>query len=62
MTHPSRVPGRNFLLDRVWGHDFIGDVRTLDVHVRWLREKIERDPGRPEYLITVHGVGYRFKD
>ncbi|MBI4278594.1 MAG: response regulator transcription factor [Armatimonadetes bacterium] len=59
ITYPGRVLGRNFLLDRVWGADFFGDVRTLDVHVRWLREKIERDPGRPEHLLTVHGVGYR---
>ncbi|MDR7480878.1 MAG: helix-turn-helix domain-containing protein [Armatimonadota bacterium] len=53
--------GRDYLLDRVWGEDYAGDVRTLDVHIRWLREKIERDPTRPEHLVTVHGVGYRFQ-
>jgi len=61
LTHPGRVLGRDYLLDRVWGEDYAGDVRTLDVHIRWLREKIERDPARPEHLVTVHGVGYRFQ-
>lgn len=57
----GRVLGRDYLLDRVWGEDYAGDVRTLDVHIRWLREKIERDPGAPEHILTVHGVGYRFR-
>ena len=60
LSHPGRVLGRDFLLNQVWGEDFFGDTRTLDVHIRWLREKIERDPSKPEYIQTVHGVGYRF--
>ena len=60
LSHPGRVLGRDFLLNEVWGQDFFGDTRTLDVHIRWLREKIEQDPSRPEYIQTVHGVGYRF--
>ncbi|HLB37511.1 MAG TPA: response regulator transcription factor [Gemmatimonadales bacterium] len=60
LGHPGRVLGRDFLLNQVWGEDFFGDTRTLDVHIRWLREKIERDPSKPEYIQTVHGVGYRF--
>jgi DNA-binding response OmpR family regulator len=61
LANPARVLGRDYLLDRVWGDDYAGDVRTLDVHVRWLREKIERDPSRPAHIVTVHGVGYRFR-
>ncbi len=61
MSHPGRVLGRDFLLHRVWGEDFFGDMRTLDVHIRWLREKIEENPSRPTYIQTVHGVGYRFR-
>src|SRR3989304_2611252 len=60
LSHPGRVLGRDFLLNQVWGQDFFGDTRTLDVHVRWLREKIEQDPSKPEHIQTVHGVGYRF--
>lgn len=60
-ANPGRVLGRDHLLDLVWGEDYTGDVRTLDVHIRWLREKLERDPGAPEHIITVHGVGYRFQ-
>jgi len=61
LVNPGRVLGRDYLLDRVWGEDYVGDVRTLDVHIRWLREKIERDPGAPVHIQTVHGVGYRFR-
>jgi len=60
LGHAGRVLGRDFLLNQVWGQDFFGDTRTLDVHIRWLREKIEQDPSKPEYVQTVHGVGYRF--
>ena len=60
LSHPGRVLGRDFLLNHVWGQDFFGDTRTLDVHIRWLREKIEDDPSRPVRIQTVHGVGYRF--
>ena len=61
MSHPGRVLGRDFLLNQVWGEDFFGDTRTLDVHIRWLREKIEETPSHPTYIQTVHGVGYRFQ-
>lgn len=52
---------REMLLERVWGDDFYGDERTLDVHIRWLREKLEHSPSQPEFLLTVRGVGYKFK-
>jgi DNA-binding response OmpR family regulator len=52
---------RDVLLERVWGYDFLGDSRTVDVHIRWLREKVEPDPGRPMYIQTVRGIGYRFE-
>ncbi|MEM7131127.1 MAG: response regulator transcription factor [Chloroflexota bacterium] len=55
------VLSRNQLLERVWGWDFQGGSRTVDVHVRWLREKIEHDPAKPERIMTVRGVGYRFE-
>ena len=50
---------RGDLVDQVWGAEWIGDPRTLDVHMRWLREKLERDPSKPELLLTIRGVGYR---
>lgn len=56
----GKVMTRNQILKNVWGWDFDGGTRTVDVHIRWLREKIEIDPTNPERLITVHGVGYRF--
>lgn len=58
-AHPGRAYTRRQLLDRVWGHDHDGGSRTVDVHVRWLRSKIEADPDRPLHLVTVRGVGYR---
>jgi len=57
--HPGRTFTRRQLLDRVWGSDRDGDPRTVDVHVRWLREKLEADPEHPRLLMTVRGVGYR---
>ena len=48
-------------MERLWGYDYIGDTRTVDVHVRWLREKIEEEPGSPKRIITIRGVGYRFE-
>ncbi len=60
MQHPRRVWAREQLLDRVWGVDFIGDHKTVDVHIRWLREKLEVNPSQPLYVITVRGFGYRF--
>src|SRR6266571_2900444 len=52
---------RDQLLHNVWGYDYVGDTRTVDVHVRWLREKIEEDPANPRLIQTVRGVGYRFQ-
>jgi len=60
ISHPRRVWSRDQLLERVWGPDFVGDSKTVDVHIRWLREKLEADPSHPEYLLTVRGFGYRF--
>jgi two-component system phosphate regulon response regulator PhoB len=60
MSYPRRVWSRDQLLDQVWGPDFMGDSKTVDVHIRWLREKLELDPSQPEYIITVRGFGYRF--
>jgi DNA-binding response OmpR family regulator len=59
-SHPQQVFSRETLLDRVWGYDFIGGTRTVDVHVRWLRSKLEPDAREPQYIQTVYGVGYRF--
>jgi DNA-binding response OmpR family regulator len=61
-TSPGLVWTRDMLLTRIWGDSAYRDPRTIDVHIRHLREKIERDPKDPEYLFTVRGVGYRFRD
>ncbi len=61
VRNKGMVLSRDLLLEQVWGHDFVGDDRTVDVHVRWLREKIEPDPSEPARIITVRGVGYRFE-
>jgi len=61
-SNPGRVFTRKALLDDLWGGSDFRDPRTIDVHVRHLREKIERDPGEPEFVFTVRGVGYRFRD
>ena len=60
MQHPRRVWSREQLIEQVWGVDYIGDSKTVDVHIRWLREKIEDDPSQPAKLVTVRGFGYRF--
>lgn len=60
IRNPKRVWSRDQLLERIWGHDFIGESKTVDVHIRWLREKLEIDPSNPQYLVTVRGFGYRF--
>lgn len=57
----GQVFSRDQLLQNVWGYDYAGDTRTVDVHVRWLRQKIEADPARPRHLQTVRGVGYKFE-
>jgi len=59
MGRPRRVWSREQLLEKIWGADFIGDSKTVDVHIRWLREKLEDDPSNPKYLVTVRGFGYR---
>jgi len=61
MLNAGRVMTRESLLDEVWGHDYVGDTKTLDVHVKRVRAKIEDDPGRPTRLTTVRGVGYRYE-
>jgi two-component system, OmpR family, response regulator len=60
--NPGRVFGRSMLLERVWGDSAYRDPRTVDVHIRHLREKLEQDPKHPELIFTVRGVGYRFRD
>lgn len=59
--HVGMVLSRDLLLERVWGWDYGGGSRTVDVHVRWLREKIEDDPAEPARIVTVRGIGYRFE-
>ena len=59
--HRGQMLTREFILERVWGWDYVGDSRTVDVHIRWLRTKIEDDPSNPERIITVRGGGYRFE-
>ena len=61
IRHRGAVLSRDLLLTRVWGYDYVGDSRTVDVHVRWLREKIEVDPANPQRIVTVRGIGYRFE-
>ncbi|RJQ31492.1 MAG: DNA-binding response regulator [Peptococcaceae bacterium] len=60
--NPGRVLTRDMLLERIWGYEYMRETRTVDVHIRYLRRKIEKDPARPKYIETVRGVGYRFKD
>ncbi len=60
MSNPGRVFSREDLLETIWGYDYIGDFRTVDVHIRRLREKIEADPAKPQYILTKWGVGYYF--
>ena len=59
-SNKGRAFTRDQILQRLWDREYIGDVRTVDVHVRWIREKIEVNPSRPEKLVTIRGVGYRF--
>ncbi len=58
----GKVFSRDVLLDRLWGYDYFGDTRTVDVHIRRLRTKIEEDPSNPRYVVTVRGKGYKFRD
>lgn len=59
--HPGETLHRRILMEKVWQTDYLGDTRTLDVHVRWIRRAIETEPSNPRYLITVRGVGYRLE-
>ena len=61
IKNPGRVYSRESLLNTVWGYDYQGDIRTVDVHVHRLREKLEKNPAEPEYILTKWGVGYYFK-
>jgi DNA-binding response OmpR family regulator len=62
MRNQGAVLSRDLLVQQVWGYDHAGDERTVDVHVRWLREKIESNPSDPQHIVTVRGVGYRFEE
>jgi DNA-binding response OmpR family regulator len=61
LRHKGKVFTREQLLQRVWGYEYAGDTRTVDVHIRWLRQKIETDPGKPERIVTIRGTGYKFE-
>ena len=61
MRNRGAVLSRDLLLEKVWGYEYSGETKTVDVHVRWLREKIEEDPSQPRRIVTVRGVGYRFE-
>jgi two-component system, OmpR family, response regulator len=61
MAHAGKVIGREQLLKAVWGYDYFGSERTVDVHMRWLRQKLEADPEKPRHLVTVRGYGYKFE-
>jgi two-component system alkaline phosphatase synthesis response regulator PhoP len=60
MQNAGEVVGRAEIFDKVWGTDWLGDMRTLEVHIRWLREKLEDDPSNPQFIQTVRSVGYRY--
>jgi two-component system, OmpR family, alkaline phosphatase synthesis response regulator PhoP len=60
IKNKGRVMTRDFLLDKIWGYEYIGETRTVDVHIRHLRQKIEDDDKNPRYVETIRGIGYRF--
>ena len=62
MRNKGAVLSRDLLLEKVWGYSYVGNTHTVDVHIRWLREKIELDPSKPVRIVTVRGVGYRFEE
>jgi two-component system response regulator RegX3 len=62
LRNSGRVLTRMQIIDRVWGSDYVGDTKTLDVHVKRLRAKVEADPANPRHLLTVRGLGYKFED
>jgi DNA-binding response OmpR family regulator len=61
VQNKGAVLSRDLLLTKVWGYDYVGGTRTVDVHIRWLREKIEADPSNPQHIQTIRGIGYRFE-
>jgi len=61
MQNNGAVISRDLLLEKIWGREYVGDSRTVDVHIRWLREKLEADPANPQFIQTVRGAGYRFE-
>ncbi len=61
LDNVGRVVTRETLIDRIWGHDYVGDTKTLDVHVKRLRSKVEPDPGRPARIVTIRGLGYKYE-
>jgi two-component system, OmpR family, response regulator RegX3 len=61
LANAGRVMPRDLLIDRVWGHDYVGDTKTLDVHVKRLRSKIESDPALPTRIVTIRGLGYKYE-
>ena len=61
-SNAGRVLTRDQLIDQVWGHDYVGDTKTLDVHIKRLRNKVEADPSNPESIVTIRGLGYKFND
>jgi two-component system alkaline phosphatase synthesis response regulator PhoP len=62
ISNKDKVLTRDYLLDKIWGYEYAGETRTVDVHIRHLREKIEKDANHPQFIETVRGVGYKFKD
>ena len=61
VANKGRAFTRDQILERLWGQDYIGDTRTVDVHIRWIRQKLETVPGSPNRIVTIRGVGYRFQ-
>jgi two-component system response regulator RegX3 len=61
MSNAGRVLTRDQLIDKVWGSDYFGDTKTLDVHVKRLRAKVESDPSNPERIVTIRGLGYKYE-
>lgn len=61
LENAGRVLSRDVLIDRVWGHDYVGDTKTLDVHVKRLRAKVEDDPSNPTRIVTIRGLGYKYE-
>ena len=62
LENAGRVLTRDTLISRVWGYDYVGDTKTLDVHIKRLRRKVERDPSDPQYIVTIRGLGYKYQD